>query len=119
MLPLHPWSATRAAVLLLPLFLAATAAILPAAAAHAEIKIVAIGDSNLGAPGVPVEDKYPTQLEAALRAKGHDVAVANMGINGDTTAGVLGRLSHDVPEGTQIALVAVGVNDYAVHRIDK
>lgn len=83
------------------------------------ISIVAIGDSNFNPPGVATEDKYPAQLEAALRAKGDDVSVSNMGIIGDTTTGVLDRLDRDVPEGTQIALVAIGVNDYALHRVDK
>lgn len=119
--PSMPWPrpAPRAAFLLLALVLAAAAAIVPAAPARAAIKIVAIGDSNLGAPHVNVEDKYPPQLEAMLRAKGYDVSVANMGINGDTTRGVLGRLDHDVPDGTQIAIVAVGVNDRVIDRVDQ
>jgi acyl-CoA thioesterase I len=85
----------------------------------APIRIVAIGDSNLGAPGVFRGDRYPEQLEAALRAKGYDVSIANEGINGDTTKGVLERLDRDVPPGTQVAIVGIGVNDVSVEHISR
>jgi acyl-CoA thioesterase-1 len=79
------------------------------------IRIVAIGDSNYGAPGVSRSETYPAQLEAALRARGVDAQVTNAGINGDTSAGVLARLDSSVPNGTDVALVSVGVNDIKLH----
>jgi hypothetical protein len=82
-----------------------------ASAAQAQIRIVVIGDSNIAGKGVPSDQAYPARLEQALRAKGYDVVVQNAGVNGDTTTGVLARLDSAVPNGTQIAIVCVGVND--------
>lgn len=84
-------------------------------AAEAQVRIVAIGDSQIRGKGVPEADAYPAKLERALKAKGHNVVVSNAGINGDTTSGVLARLDHDVPQGTRIAIVSVGANDIVLH----
>ncbi|HTI85048.1 MAG TPA: GDSL-type esterase/lipase family protein [Alphaproteobacteria bacterium] len=85
-----------------------------AGVAHADpIRIVAIGDSNFDPPGVDPDLTYPPKLQAALRAKGHDVTVVNAGHRGDQTKDVLHRLDRDVPAGTDIALIGVGVNDKA------
>jgi acyl-CoA thioesterase I len=90
----------------------ALAALVCAGPAHAEpIKIVAFGASLTFGKGVTPSEAYPAQLERALKAKGYDVAVKNAGINGDTAAGGLARLQSDVPPGTQIAIVALGMND--------
>ena len=90
-----------------------------AAAAQAEVQIVAIGDSNLDVPHISKTDMYPAQLERALRERGHKVTVTNAGQRGDTTQGVLQRLDRHVPEGTDIALVAVGANDTAVFKVPR
>ncbi len=90
-----------------------------AAAARAEVKIVAIGDSNLDVPHISKSDMYPAQLERALRERGHKVSVTNAGRRGDTTQGVLDRLDRHVPAGTDIALVGVGANDSAVFKISR
>lgn len=37
--------------------------------------------------------------------------VANRGISGDTTAGVLGRLSESVPASCELCVIQIGVND--------
>jgi acyl-CoA thioesterase I len=84
--------------------------------AHAQqVHIVAIGDSNFAGLGVSRNQAYPAQLERALRAKGVDAVVANAGINGDTTSGVLARLNSSVPNGTDLAIVSVGINDVVMH----
>jgi acyl-CoA thioesterase-1 len=102
--------------LALTLTFAPAALLLTPAPGHADpIRIVAIGDSNLDPPGLEPELMYPPKLEAALRAKGHDVVVTNAGHRGDKTADVVRRLDDDVPAGTDIALAAVGVNDLADH----
>lgn len=88
-----------------------------AAAARAEVKIVAIGDSNLDVPLIAKTYMYPAQLERALRERGHKATVTNAGLRGETTQGVLDRLDRDVPAGTDIAIVGVGVNDWAVFRL--
>ena len=91
--------------------LAASCLILLGATAQAQIRIVALGDSNIKGKGLLEGDAYPARLERALRAKGHNVTVANAGINGDTTKGVLSRMNSDVPQGTQIVILSVGIND--------
>jgi|HubBroStandDraft_2_1064218.scaffolds.fasta_scaffold401430_1 acyl-CoA thioesterase I len=89
------WIACLAAVLLLGEMATADAA---------QITIVALGTSNTRGRGVAPQDAYPAQLQAMLKAKGHDVRVINMGINGDTTAGMLARLN-SVPGGTRVVLL--------------
>jgi acyl-CoA thioesterase-1 len=71
----------------------------------ASAQIVAIGASNVAGRGVPSSEAWPAQLEAMLAAKGRRVHVANAGINGDTNAGMLGRLDSTVPAGTKIVLL--------------
>jgi acyl-CoA thioesterase-1 len=98
--------------------LAAVAFAAPAVGARAappEVSIVALGDSNIRGKGVDPNDAYPAQLERALRARGHDVAVVNQGVNGDTADGVLARLDSAVPDGTQLVILTVGRNDVALH----
>ena len=84
-------------------------------ARDAGAQVVAIGDSNIAGKGVAAADNYPSKLERALRARGYKGAVVNAGINGDTTQGVLSRLDADVPPGTRVAIVWVGVNDIRMH----
>jgi hypothetical protein len=81
----------------------------------AQAQIVVIGDSNIAGKGVASSDNYPAKLERALRARGYKGSIVNAGINGDTTQGVLGRLDSDVPSGTRVAIVWVGVNDIRRH----
>lgn len=70
----------------------------------AQITIVALGTSNTRGRGLPPQQSYPAQLQAMLRAKGDNVRVINMGVNGDTTAGMLARLN-SVPRGTRLVLL--------------
>jgi acyl-CoA thioesterase-1 len=79
---------------------------LPAAA-----QVVALGASNTAGFGVSPGQAYPAQLEAMLRAQGHDVRVVNAGISGDTSAGMLARLDAAVPAGTRVAILDPGNND--------
>jgi acyl-CoA thioesterase-1 len=90
----------------------AAAMLLAATAAEARtVKIVALGDSATAGYLVARKDAYPAQLEAALRAKGHDVAIENAGVNGDTTLGALRRFDMAIGPGTDIAIVELGTND--------
>lgn len=70
----------------------------------AQITVVALGTSNTRGRGLPPQQSYPALLQAMLRAKGDDVRVINMGVNGDTTAGMLARLD-SVPRGTRLVLL--------------
>ena len=73
--------------------------------------IVAFGDSLTSGYLVPRDKAYPAQLQAALRAKGHDVTVKNAGIGGDTTNGALKRFDRAIDPGTAICILEFGLND--------
>jgi acyl-CoA thioesterase-1 len=92
--------------------LVALALLAGSAAAKADtIQIVAFGDSATAGFLVARKNAYPAQLQAALRAKGYDVAVHNAGVNGDTTAAALRRFDMAIAPGTRIAIVEFGTND--------
>jgi acyl-CoA thioesterase-1 len=81
-------------------------------ASAAAAQIVAFGASNTAGYGVSSDEAWPARLEAMLRAKGYQASVANAGISGDTTAGMLARLDSAVPDGTQLVILAIfGYND--------
>jgi len=91
------------------LFLALCGAI---SSARAEpFKIVGFGDSLMAGFGLGPGEGFTDKLQAALRAKGHDVTVANAGVSGDTTSGGLARLDWSVPDGTQLVILELGAND--------
>ena len=56
-------------------------------------RIVAFGDSLFAGYGLDPAQSYPARLEAALRAKGVNAAIAKAGVSGDTTAAGLQRLA--------------------------
>ncbi len=87
--------------------------------AHAQTRIVALGDSEIRGKGVAEADAYPAKLERALKAKGHNVVVTNAGSNGDTTKGVLSRMDSAVPQGTRIVVLSVGGNDIILYGADR
>lgn len=89
----------------------------PVLAADAPVRIVALGDSLTAGFGLPREATFPARLEAALRARGLAVEVANAGVSGDTASGGLARLDWSVPEGTHAVIVELGAND-ALRGID-
>ena len=61
--------------------------------------------------GLNPGESFPEKLEKALRAKGHDVVIANAGVSGDTSSGGLSRLDWSVPDGTQLVILELGAND--------
>lgn len=75
------------------------------------IRLVALGDSLSAGYQLPSKDAFPVVLEAALRAKGHDVSIENAGVSGDTTTGGLDRLDWSVPDGTDGVILELGAND--------
>ena len=83
--------------------LAASAFLVAAAAQAQTVSIVVIGDSNVAGTGVSHDDRYPSQLEAALRSKGLDVKVSNQGVNGEVSAATASR-SGGIGSGTDIVV---------------
>jgi acyl-CoA thioesterase-1 len=79
--------------------------------------IVALGDSLTAGYGLGLGESFPEQLEAALRARDHDVVVANAGVSGDTASDGLARLEWSVPADADLVIVELGSND-ALRGID-
>ena len=77
----------------------------------ASAQVVALGASNTQGHGVGASESYPAQLQAMLRARGSGLRVTNAGVFGDTTDGMLARLSSAVPDGTKIVILQFGGND--------
>jgi len=73
--------------------------------------IVGFGDSLTAGFGLGPGQRLTDRLQTALKATGHDVAVANAGVSGDTTSGGLARLDWSVPDGTRIVILELGAND--------
>jgi acyl-CoA thioesterase-1 len=73
--------------------------------------IVTLGDSLTAGYGLPQAQSFPAQLEAALKAKGHDVTVVNAGVSGDTSAAALKRLDWALPDDAAAVIVELGGND--------
>ncbi|RWM22381.1 arylesterase [Mesorhizobium sp.] len=73
--------------------------------------IVGFGDSLTAGFGLGPGQGFTDRLQAALKAKGQDVAVANAGVSGDTTSGGLARLDWSVPDGTRLVILELGAND--------
>lgn len=81
-------------------------------AAGAEtFRIVGFGDSLMAGFNLGPGEGFTDRLQAALRAKGLDVSVANAGVSGDTSSGGLARLDWSVPDGTRLVILELGAND--------
>ena len=78
------------------------------------IKIVAFGGSNTYGKNLSRSAAYPAQLEAMLKAKGHDVVVLNEGTNGQTTSEELSKIDSAIPADTRIVIFQPGGNDRRV-----
>ena len=75
------------------------------------MRIVVLGDSLSAGLGLSASDALPAKLERALKEKGHNVAIENAGVSGDTASGGLSRLDWSVGEGTDAVIVELGAND--------
>ena len=86
-------------------------AALPAAAQERAVHLVGFGDSLMAGYQLAPAESYTAQLEAALKAKGRNVAITNAGVSGDTTTGGLSRIDWSVPDGTDGVILELGAND--------
>ena len=94
--------------------LAFVAALLLAGAGPASaetLRLVVLGDSLTAGLGLPPGKAFPDQLQAALRAKGHEVDVVNAGVSGDTVEDGLARYDWSVPADANALIVELGAND--------
>ncbi|WP_374332894.1 arylesterase [Aestuariivirga sp.] len=97
---------------MLKLFTALALLVLTAGgAAAAPQTILALGDSLTAGLGLGPADVFPVKLEAALKARGHDVKVINAGVSGDTAADGAARLDWALSEPVNAVIVELGAND--------
>ena len=82
-----------------------------AAVTNAHCQIVALGASSTAGYGVGASSAFPALVEQILQAKGRPMSVINAGVSGDTTGGMLARLSGAVPSGTKIVILQIAGND--------
>jgi len=75
------------------------------------LRVTALGDSLTQGYGLLAEQGLVPQLQAWLEARGHDVAILNAGVSGDTTAGGLSRLNWTLADEPDAMIVALGGND--------
>jgi acyl-CoA thioesterase-1 len=76
------------------------------------VTIVALGDSLTAGYGLSDQSQgFVPVLEGWLKAKGHDVAVQNAGVSGDTTAGGLARVAWALGPDADALIVTLGGND--------
>ena len=73
--------------------------------------LLALGDSLTAGLGLDPTQAFPAKLEAALKAKGHDVVVLNAGVSGDTAAQGAARLDWALTDDVDAVLVELGAND--------
>ena len=94
---------------LLPALALLALMITPAAAKS--VTLLALGDSLTAGYGLQPSDAFPVKLEAALKAKGHDVKVINAGVSGDTALDGASRLDWALAEPVDAVIVELGAND--------
>jgi acyl-CoA thioesterase-1 len=81
------------------------------AAAEPPIRVLALGDSLTHGYGVRTGMDFPAQLERALKARGLNVTVVNVGVSGDTSAGGLSRIDWSLADAPDAVILEFGGND--------
>jgi acyl-CoA thioesterase-1 len=81
------------------------------AASPSEPVIVAFGDSLTAGLGLPRDQAFPAQLQAALTARGGAAKVIDAGVSGDTAAAALQRLDWALPDDADAVIIELGGND--------
>jgi acyl-CoA thioesterase-1 len=73
--------------------------------------IVAFGDSLTSGLGLPRDQAFPAQLQAALTARGSEAKVIDAGVSGDTATAALARLDWALPDDADAVIIELGGND--------
>ena len=81
------------------------------------VHILAFGDSLTAGLGLDPAEAFPAKLEAALKARGHDIVIANAGVSGDTSTAAAERLDWSLAPDIDGVIVELGAND-ALRGID-
>jgi acyl-CoA thioesterase-1 len=80
-------------------------------AAAKTLTLLAFGDSLTAGYGLQPSDAFPVKLEAALKARGHDVRVINAGVAGDTALDGASRVDWALSDDVDAVIVEFGAND--------
>jgi acyl-CoA thioesterase-1 len=99
------------AVSYLILSLAAVSLTFEQAKAATPLRLLVLGDSLSAGYGLAHPDGFEAQLQAALKANGHDVTILDGAVSGDTSAGGRARLDWALGDGADAAIVELGAND--------
>jgi acyl-CoA thioesterase-1 len=78
---------------------------------EARLRLLVFGDSLSAGYGLAHPDGFEAQLQAALKAAGHDVTIVDGAVSGDTSAGGRARLDWVLADGVNAAIVEFGGND--------
>jgi acyl-CoA thioesterase-1 len=81
------------------------------------IHILAFGNSLTAGLGLEPGQAFPARLEAALKARGHDIVIANAGVSGDTSTAGAERLDWSLVPEIDGVILELGSND-ALRGID-
>jgi acyl-CoA thioesterase-1 len=81
------------------------------------LRLLVFGDSLAAGYGLPHDQGFQSQLQAALKAKGWDVTIQDGGVSGDTTAGGRARIDWALADTPDAAILELGAND-ALRAID-
>jgi acyl-CoA thioesterase-1 len=82
--------------------------------------IVCFGDSLTAGAGIPAAVSYPSQLQAALDARGFKYRVVNAGVSGETSGEGRSRVDAVLERDPRIVVLELGVNDgMRGHRLDQ
>lgn len=79
---------------------------------RAQTVILAFGDSLTAGFGLKQSEGFVPKLEAWLQSAGHDVAVRNGGVSGDTTSGGRARIGWALEDDVDAVIVELGGNDF-------
>lgn len=91
--------------------LALLACVLASGARAAPVRLLVLGDSLSAGFGLPHDEGFEAQLQAALAAHGIAVRVIDGAVSGDTSAGGRARLDWVLGDAPDAAIVELGGND--------
>jgi acyl-CoA thioesterase I len=74
-------------------------------------RLLVLGDSLSAGYGLAHADGFEFRLQAALKARGHEVKIVDGAVSGDTSAGGRARLDWALGDGADVAIVELGAND--------
>ncbi len=75
------------------------------------VRLLVLGDSLTAGYGLPHNEGFQPQLQAALAKDGHIVKMLDAAVSGDTSTGGRARLEWALADGADAAIVELGAND--------